>query len=581
MVSLPIPAPLPLPIARPSGKDDRFSRALFIQSLVAVATVILVAAPLAPVLWQSLIDRPLYEVGGLFTAENYVRLLSDAGFYKVVWNSLLLAFETTVVACVLGVAFAIFLERTNLPGRRALRAVVLWPMYISHLVIAFSWFVMYGPSGYITLLSEHWFGGALWNLYTIPGMAVVAGTGAAPLVYLFCASSAKAADATLEDAGRMMGAGSLRVIWSISIPLMRPAIIYSSLLIFIGSLEMLSVPLVFGRPVGLEFFTTFLYSRGLGGITPDYGLLGAAAAMLLVIISVLLAIQGLLLRNAGRFVTVKGKAQRRKLADLGPARWPLFVLFLIYNIVILGIPLVGIVTRSVTTFLTPLMAPLDLLTTDNFTLLFAYPAYVRSMTNSLVIATLGGAIATAFVAMVTLVVHRSEFRWRKQLEYVALYPRAVPGIVAGIGLFWAMMLLPGVDLLYGTIWILILAFTMRSIPTAFGAISPAMLQIGRELDQSARSCGADWWKTSRTIVLPLLKPAIFGAYVLLFLSFLKEYSSAVFLFTPGSEIIGTTMLSFWANGDTGPVAALSVIQLVITALFVFVARLLLRGHHDV
>lgn len=574
-------ASLPRPIPTPSGRDNRFSRALIIQSLVAVATVILVAAPLAPVLWQSLIDRPLYEAGGLFTAENYVRLLSDAGFHNVIWNSLLLAFETTVVACVLGVAFAIFLERTNLPGRRALRAVVLWPMYISHLVIAFSWFVMYGPSGYITLLFEQWFGMAIWNLYTIPGMAVVAGTGAAPLVYLFCASSAKAADATLEDAGRMMGAEPLRVIWSISIPLMRPAIIYSSLLIFIGSLEMLSVPLVFGRPVGLEFFTTFLYSRGLGGITPDYGLLGAAAAMLLVIISVLLAIQGLLLRNAGRFVTVKGKAQRRKLADLGPARWPLFALFLIYNIVILAIPLVGIVTRSVTTFLTPLMAPFDLLTTDNFTLLFAYPAYVRSMTNSLVIATLGGAIATAFVAMVTLVVHRSEFRWRKQLEYVALYPRAVPGIVAGIGLFWAMMLLPGVDLLYGTIWILILAFTMRSIPTAFGAISPALLQIGRELDQSARSCGADWWTTSRTIVLPLLKPAIFGAYVLLFLSFLKEYSSAVFLFTPGSEIIGTTMLSFWANGDTGPVAALSVIQLVITALFVFVARLLLRGHHDV
>lgn len=572
-------ASLPVPVAL--GGDGRLSRALIIQSLVAVATVALVVAPLAPVLWQSFVDRPLYEAGGLFTADNYVRLFSDAGFYAIIWNSVLLAIATTLVACVLGVALAIFLERTNLPGRPMLRALVLWPMYISHLVIAFSWFIMYGPSGYFTLLSEQWFGNAFWNLYTIPGMAVVAGTGLAPLVYLFCASSAKLADSTLEDAARMMGAGSLRVIWSISIPLMRPAIIYSALLTFISSLEMLAVPLVFGRPVGLEFFTTFLYSRGFGGITPDYGLLGAAAAILLAIISILLVIQGMLLKKAGRFVTLKGKAQRRKLADLGPVRWPLFACFVVYNIVILVVPLTGIVLRSVTTFLTPLMAPFDLLTTDNFALLFAYPAYVRSMTNSLIISALGGAIATAFVALVTLVVHRSEFRWRRPLEYVALYPRAVPGIVAGIGLFWAMLLLPMVDLLHGTIWILMLAFTMRSIPTAFGAISPALLQIGRELDQSARSCGADWWTASRTIVLPLLKPALFGAYVLLFLSFLKEYSSAVFLFAPGSEIIGTTMLSFWANGDTGPVAALSVIQLVITALFVFAARQLLRGHQDV
>lgn len=570
-----------IPIPMITGGDSRISRALFIQALTALATVVLVAAPLAPVLWQSLVDRPLYEAGGLFTADNYVRLFNDGVFYSVVWNSVLLALSTTLVACGLGVAFAVFLERTNLPGRRLLKSLALWPMYISHLVIAFSWFIMYGPSGYFTLLSQQWMGGAFWNLYTIPGMAVVAGTGMAPLVYLFCSSSAQLADSTLEDAGRMMGAGSLRVIWSISIPLMRPAIIYSALLVFISSLEMLAVPLVFGRPVGLEFFTTFLYSRGLGGITPDYGLLGAAAAILLVIISILLVIQGLLLKKAGRFVTLKGKAQRRKLADLGAVRWPLFAFFLIYNIVILAIPLAGIVLRSVTTFLTPLMAPFDLITGDNFKLLFAYEAYVRSMTNSLLISTLGGAMATAFVVLVTLVVHRSEFPWRRQLEYVALYPRAVPGIVAGIGLFWAMLLLPMVNLLHGTIWILVLAFTMRSIPTAFGAISPALLQIGRELDQSARSCGASWWTTSRTIVLPLLKPAIFGAYVLLFLSFLKEYSSAVFLFSPGSEIIGTTMLSFWANGDTGPVAALSVIQLVITALFVFVAQRLLRSHHDV
>lgn len=571
-----------IPISAPARRgDDRLNRALVIQSLIGASALILVAAPLVPILYQSFVSRPLYEDGGILTLDNYVRLFGDSVFYSVISNSILLALATTLVACVLGVGFAIFLERTNLPFRKALRSIVLWPMYISQLVIAFSWFVMYGPSGYITLLTQQLFGDAPWNLYTIWGMAAVGGTGMAPLVYLFCASSAQRVDATLEDAGRTMGAGSLRVLWSISIPLMRPAIIYSALLTFISSLEMLSVPLVFGRPVGIEFFTTYLYSHGLGGIEPDYGILGAAAAILLVIITILLIFQGMLLRKAGRFVTLKGKAQRQKLADLGAARWPVFAFFLLYNIIILVIPLVGIALRSVTTFLTPLMTPFDLLTWENFQLIFSYDAYVRSITNSLIISTIGGAIATAFVALVTLVVHRSNFRFRRQLEFVALYPRAIPGIVAGIGLFWAMLIIPGIGWMHGTIWIMVLAFTMRSIPTAFGAISPALMQISEELDKSARSCGADWWTACRTIILPLLKPAIFSAYVLLFLSFLKEYSSAVFLFSPGNEIIGTTMLSFWANGDTGPVAALSVIQLALTVIFVFAARQTLRSYQDV
>jgi len=571
-----------LSISAPAPRTDgRLNQALVIQSLIGAGALILVAAPLVPILYQSFVSRPLYEDGGLLTLDNYRRLFGDSIFYSVISNSILLALATTLIACVLGIGFAIFIERTNLPFRKTLRSIVLWPMYVSQLVIAFSWFVMYGPSGYVTLLTQQLLGDAPWNLYTIWGMAAVGGTGMAPLVYLFCASSAQRVDATLEDAGRTMGAGSLRVLWSISIPLMRPAIIYSALLTFISSLEMLSVPLVFGRPVGIEFFTTYLYSHGLGGIEPDYGILGAAAAILLVIITVLLVLQGLLLKKAGRFVTLKGKAQRQKLADLGAARWPVFAFFAIYNIIILAIPLAGIALRSVTTFLTPLMSPLDLLTAEHFELLFSYEAYIRSITNSLIISTLGGAIATIFIALVTLVVHRSSFPFRRHLEFVALYPRAIPGIVAGIGLFWAMLVIPGIGWMHGTIWIMVLAFTMRSIPTAFGAISPALMQISEELDKSARSCGADWWTACRTIILPLLKPAMFSAYVLLFLSFLKEYSSAVFLFSPGNEIIGTTMLSFWANGDTGPVAALSVIQLALTVMFVFAARHILRSHQDV
>lgn len=556
----------------PASMNSLISRATFIQYGVALMALLLVVVPMIPIFYQSLLDRPIYDIGGFLTLDNFTRLFSNAKFYEAMKNSVILAVSSTVVATVIGLATAVFIGRTNLPMRKYFGEMVLWPMYVSQLVLAFGWFMMYGPSGYVTLLVKNWIGGDPWNLYTMAGMALVAGAAQAPLVHLFCSASVARSDASLEDAARTIGAGPFTVLRRVTIPLMRPAITYSVMLNFIGGLEMLSVPLILGTPIGKEFFTTFLYSEGYSSSTPDYGLLGAAAFFLLALISVLVFIQTKLLKKGGRFVTVKGKATRPKLFDLGKYRWPIAITLAFYFFMTLFVTMGGLGMRAFTTFLTPMLAPWELFTLDNFKLIFEYESYRRSITNSIVVAGLGAAIAVAAVTLVTVVIHRSGFRFRKSLEFVALYPRAVPGIVAGIGFFWGMLLFPFLSPLYGTIWILILAFTMRTIPVAFGAISPALMQISKDLDQGARTVGADWWTTTRLIILPLLKPAVFGAYVLLFLSFLKEYASAAFLFAPGSEIIGTTMLQFWGNGDAGPVASLAMIQIVITVIFVAFAR---------
>lgn len=548
------------------------SRAIAIQYGIAIFAVLLVAAPLIPILYQSLLDKPLYEPDNIITLDNFVRLFRNPRFYEALGNSTILSVLTTVIATIVGVATAVLIGRTRMPLRKTMSGLVLWPMYVSHLVLAFGWFIMYGPSGYITLIATNLFDGWSWNLYSMGGMALVAGAAQAPLVHLFCTSSVAGADPSLEDAARTMGAGPVTVLRRVTIPLMRPAITYAAMLNFIGCLEMLSVPLILGTPVGMQFFTTFLYLEGFSGSTPDYGILGAAAAILLLIISVLIGLQHLLLKKSARFVTVKGKVTRPKLLDLGRLGWPIAILLFVYFFFTLFVTVGGLFLRAFTTFLTPLLPPWDLFTLANFGLIFEYEAYRRSISNSILVAGIGAAIGVAFVALVTIVIHRSGFRFRRALEFVALFPRAVPGIVAGIGFFWGMLMFPFLSPLHGTIWILVLAFIMRTIPTAFGAISPALMQISRELDQSARSSGADWWTAIRRIVLPMLKPAMLGAYVLLFLSFLKEYASAAFLYAPGSEIIGTTMLQFWANGDTGPVAALAVIQIGLTVVFVAIAR---------
>jgi iron(III) transport system permease protein len=200
--------------------------------------------------------------------------------------------------------------------------------------------------------------------------------------------------------------------------------------------------------------------------------------------------------------------------------------------------------------------------------------FVRSILNSLLLATVGAAIATALIALITAVVQRSDFRFGRQLEMITMFPRAIPGMVVGIGFLWAVLWIPGLGVLHGTLAIMVIAFTMRDLPTAYATVAPSFLQIGREIDQSARVCGASWWRTMRSIVVPIARGSLITCYLIVFISFIKEYASAVFLYAPGNEIIGTTMLSVWAKGDVGPVAALSAIQLVFTLILVaFLAKL--------
>lgn len=552
----------------------RLPRAVLIQYGLAIFTLFLVLAPLVPVLYQSLLSVPIYEAGGTFDFSAYWRFVGSSAFHTAMLNSFVLAAGSTVVGTVIGLFIAIAVARTNMPARKFVSGAMLLPLYVSQLVLSVGWFIMYGPAGYMSLEMQDLFGFVPWNLYTLAGMSAVAGILAAPLTFILCIGSLRLIDASMEDAARSLGAKPPRIVWSVIVPIIRPALVYSAMLNFIGGLELLSIPLIFGRPARMLFFTTYLYNSR-GGTVPDYALIGAAASFFLLLITALVLLQARLLRKASRFTAIRGKASRPKLFELGRWRWVAAGLVLAYLVLGLGLPLLGLILRAFVEFLTPLMAPWKLLTWANFDIIFGNPIYIRSITNSVLIAGVGGALATLFIALVAVVIHRSEFRFKKPLEFVALYPRAVPGMIAGLGVLWAVLWVPFLSPLHGTIWILIIAFTMRNIPTGYGAMSPVLLQIDNDLDRSARSVGADWWTGVRSVVLPIAKTGLFSTYVLMFLSFFKEYAAATFLYTRGSEVIGISMLEFWGIGEVGPAAALGVIQFFVTCLFIFGARKIL------
>ncbi|SUA59098.1 Sulfate transport system permease protein CysW [Oligella ureolytica] len=544
--------------------------------IVTILTFLFVIGPLVPIVAQAFLNKPIYDASASWTIDNFIRLFSDPALLKIAGNTLLFGALTMLVAQFFGALLAVIIGRTNLPGRGWMSELIVWPLFVSNLVIAFGWFIMYGPSGYITLALKSWINADLWNLYTLTGMSLVAGLSQAPLTYLMCIGAVTNADSQLEAAARSVGASPIRALVSVTIPMMRPAFLYSAVLNFVIGVEMLAIPLVFGGPVGLDTITTFLYDQGINAaVQSDYGIVGAAALILLLVVGFLVWLQGRLMKDSDRFVTVRGKASRPDIVKLEAWRWPLFIIVFAYVFFTIIAIFSGILMRASVTFLTPLIPFWELLTLDNFKLVFSQTSYIRSIWNSIIISVLGGIIGTVVVVIITFVSRRSNFKFKRSVEYIALMPRSLPGIIAGLGFFYAIIWVPGLDIIRGTIWVLIAAFVVRYIPIGFGSIAPAMTQIGEELDKAARISGASWWSTMYRIILPLLKPALFSTFALLFIHFFKEYVTAVFLYQPGSEIIGTTMLSLYAQGDNGPVSALAAVQILITALFVFIARKIL------
>jgi iron(III) transport system permease protein len=579
---------------RPAAKQaehfelPRYRRILGIDrsNLVFWAVLIILAlfvlAPIVPTLIQALSDRPLYESGGVFTLDNYVRLFSEANFGEVVLNTLLFAGLTTVLTLVIAVPMAIVVVRTDIPGRRAFGAGMQWPFFISSLILGFGWITMYGPAGFVST----WVRGALgfvpWDLYTIPGMAITEAVALAPIAYVFCANALRNADASLEGAAQTVGAGPFRILRSVVIPMLRPPAVYSSILVFSMSVETLSVPLLYGQPVNITVFATFLYKNGLQSINPDYGILGAASTIILACTIALVAVQAKLLKEAKRFVSVRGKATRPRLLDLGWIKWVAVAFISIYLIFGALIPIGGLVFRSFTSFFTPLANPFNALTFANYERIFQYAAYVNSIRNSLIVAAVGAVLVSLLATIAVVVARRSSFRFRRLIEYLALAPQAMPGLIIGIGFFWAFAYAPfGLGgLIQGTLAAIIIAFGLRALPSAYGSISPAIMQIGEELDNAARVSGADWVRTFTRILARLLTPAVGAALVLTFVAMLKEYSPAIFLGSANTNVIGTTMLELWVQGNSGSVAALATLQIAITAVFVGIAGLLMRGKKD-
>lgn len=560
------------------GAAPPYDRARLAQWLIFAITAALMLAPALPILLQVFVDRPLYSDGWQFTLDNIGQLVRDERIGRIALTTGLLALFSVVIAEVLGIAAALLIGRTDMPGRKIMGDVLMWPLYLSHLIFALGWVVMYGPSGFITQsIAQQVGGGTPWNLYSIAGMSIVAGVSQAPLAYLYCLYGAvRSVDSTLESAARTVGAGPLQVLRKVTLPLMIPSIITSTALNLVIAVETLSIPLFLARPARIDTLSTFLYGEGIAASNPNHGLVAASSLLLMALVGSTLIVQRILLRQGHRYETVKGKGTRPMTLSLGRLRWPLAAVFATLLLATVVVPVAGIILRAFTSFLSPLVPITQVLTLNNFAKLFADEANVRAIWNTVEISLLSASLGTVLAVAVALVIQRSDFRWSGTLEALAYSPRIIPGMITGLGVFYAAVILPPMGWLRGNIGIIVVAYVMATLPLALGVIQPAIVQIGRDLDKAARTVGADWLGAMRIVLLPLLKPALLGSFILLFVFHLKSYIIAIFLMAPGLEVMGVSMLSLWTNGDVGPLAAFASFQIVLIAVLLILARVLFK-----
>ncbi len=534
--------------------------------LVILSAAVAILAPLLLVMYQSFLSGPFFAHNIHVTLDAYRFVFGDPNFYSAFGNTVLVAFGMVAIALPIGAILAFLLVRTDLPGRRWLEPMILAPMFISSIVLAFGFIVSLGPVGLVTNLWRDLFGFVPWSIYSKTSLIVLAGLTHVPHVFLYAASALRGLGSDVEEAARAAGAGPLRTALTVSLPMIMPSLLYAGVLVFFLGIELFGLPLILADPSGVMVLATYLYSLTNVLGVPSYQLMAIVVMVIILIALPLVFLQRHLLRHANRYIAIRGKAQAQRPIRIGIWRWPAVGLIATWLLITVVMPVAGLILRSFLSTWGEGVTLSEALTLDNYAQVAAYPNVVRGITNTLLLAIVGGAAAVAVYTLLNLAVHRWQSRWTAVLDYLSLLPRAMPGIVAGLAIFWVFLFVPFLQPFRQTLLALWVAYSLVWMAYGMRLVSAALLQVGPELEEAARIAGASPGRVSREITLPLISAGLFGSWLLIFVTFAREYSTGVYLLAPGTEVIGSLLVSLWATGGVDIVVALSVINIaMITA----------------
>jgi iron(III) transport system permease protein len=522
----------------------------------ALLLVFLMLFPLGAIFRASLWD----DTG--ITFSRYLEVFTNQQFLKAIWNTLIISTWVGVIAVVIGALLAWLVARTDLPWKKPIRALVIASFVTPPFLGAFAWTLLAGPNaGALNKLYRAVTGSdeAIFNIFTMPGLILVMALYSFPYVFSMIANVCELISSDLEDAAEILGANKWRTAWTVTLPLALPALIGGFILAFLHSLSLFGAPAILGLPAGLHTITTQIWA--LFQYPPRLDMAAAFSVPLLLATMALIALQKKILGRKG-YSTVGGKGGQKRLIRLGWGRVPVLLFVL------------GILSLSVfLPYWILLKAALSKawampLTWDNFTLhnlsftFFEYGDTQLAIYNTFKLGLITATVGTLLATLIAYITNRNLFRGARYLSFFALAPLVIPGIVLAVGLFIAYTRPPLV--LYGTIWILFVAFLTKEMPIGFSQAESTFKSIHPELEDASRIIGANRLTTLKDVTAPLARSGLIAAWSFIFIGVIRELSAAILLFAPKSKVVSVVIFDLKEEGQVGVIAVLGILLLVVS-----------------
>ncbi|HKV16244.1 MAG TPA: iron ABC transporter permease [Reyranella sp.] len=559
-------------VPRPLGRPARNWQPAVTAAVVLVVSL-LVLLPLVFLVEESLnVGDALTFPPEAYGISNYIEMFQeDLG---ILTNTVSIAVMATIMAILIGFTLAWILTRTNVPGRERLERLMELPYYMTPLVGALAWAVLAAPkSGFFNQL-WHYIGGPgdIVDVYSMFGIAWIMALFEGTVAFVMISASMKSMDPALEESARVMGASKLRTALTVTLPLVMPGVLGAMLFVFAEMLGSFAAALVIGIPARIYVITTSIWESTLS-YPPDYGRAAAMGLALFVVMFGMLTFYRWMVRR-GSFATITGKAFRPRAMDMGRLSWLLLGVCLLYIFLAVVLPIGALILTSLQRFATVILSQAEF-TFANYRMALGLGPVRTALFNSL---TLGFGVASVGVlvmALIVWIIYRSQLRGRGAIEYLVMFPQAVPRMVFGLALLWAWLNIP--IPIYGTLWLLALGYFTVMLPLGVRTLAGVVLQIDKSLEECARVCGASWGYQMRSVTLPLLRPGILAAWLLIFMACVRELGVSVFLMGPNAKVIAPSIVSAFASSGTELTAAMALIQTASVVVALIILFRLTRG----
>ena len=529
--------------------------------------VLLMAFPLGAIFSTSVRNQ-----AGL-TFGNYAEVFTKPAFLTAIRNTIIISFWVGLIAVIVGGLLGWLVTRTDLPWKKTVRALVMASFVTPPFLGAFAWTLLAGPNaGALNKLFRAVTGGDefLFNIFTMTGLIFVMALYSFPYAFSMIANVCELISSDLEDAAVILGANKLKTAWTITLPLALPALLSGFIIAFLHSLSLFGAPAILGLPAGIHTITTQIWT--LFQYPPRLELAAAFSVPLLLATMVLIGLQKRILGRRG-FSTVGGRGGQKRVVKLGWGRVPVFILVLAILSCSVFLPYWILLKAA---FSRAWAMPLDWgnFTVENFSyVLFQYSDTQRAILNTFKLGILTATTGTLLAMLIAYITNRNILRGARYLSFFALAPLVIPGIVLAVGLFIVYTRQPMV--LYGTVWILFIAFLTKEMPIGFSQAESTFKSIHVELEDASRILGANRLVSLKDVTAPLARSGLIAAWCFIFIGVIRELSAAILLFAPSSKVISVVIFDLKEEGQVGAISVLGILLLAVSFLIILAVQRLL------